>query len=674
LAWAVAEGLVVAALAFAASARPYGEIGSGPLLPRLLVFVPAFVAFPSVGVVIVTRYPTHAVGWLFIAMSVFGASGSFLESWATYILVTRSVGAELGQLLVVLAVGCCYVIGTGCWLFSLLLFPDGRLPSRRWRPVALALVLSTMLTVLSQTLTPGDLQGRPGVENPLGITASSGLLEALGAAGGVLLLLSLVAIVASLVIRLRRARGTERQQLKWFAYAGVVAAAAFLLNVTFKSWPVFGGVAEFASFTAFSLTAVIAGVAILRYRLWDIDLLINRTVVYVLLSACVIGAYVLLVGGLGALVQTGGNPAVALLATGIVAVLFQPLRERLQRGVNRFLYGERDEPYRVLSRLGQRLDATLAPEAVLPTIVQTVREALKLPYAGIALDQGGTSVLAASTGTPDAEPLRLPLAHQHERIGELVLGHRRLGEAFSPADRRLLDDLTRQAGVAVQTVRLTSDVQRSRERLVTAREEERRRLRRDLHDGLGAQLAALHVQAGVLRHLTRREPEAAEAAAAELQAEIRAAIGNIRHLVDGLRPPALDELGLVAALQEHVMQLSSVGANGQTLSIVVDAPVQLPDLPAAVEVAAYRIVQEAVTNVLRHAHAGACVVRLRMEAEHNLEVCISDDGRGVAPNAVSGVGFVSMRERAAELGGSCVVGAGVTGGTEVLVRLPVIVE
>jgi signal transduction histidine kinase len=208
-----------------------------------------------------------------------------------------------------------------------------------------------------------------------------------------------------------------------------------------------------------------------------------------------------------------------------------------------------------------------------------------------------------------------------------------------------------------------ADLQRSRERLVLAREEERRRLRRDLHDGLGAQLAALNVQAGVLRTLIQRDPAAADAAAVELRAELRASIANIRRLVYDLRPRALDELGLLAALRESATQYAAGGP-----AISVEAPENLPPLPAAVEVAVYRIVQEALANVVRHAHATRCMVQLGLDG--GLDLTVADDGTGLSPNGSAGVGLITMRERAAELGGTCVVRPGPTGGTEVRVYLP----
>jgi signal transduction histidine kinase len=368
---------------------------------------------------------------------------------------------------------------------------------------------------------------------------------------------------------------------------------------------------------------------------------------------------------LGALFQSRGNLAVSLLATGVVAVLFQPIRSRLQRGVNRLMYGERDDPYAVISRLGRRLEAALAPDMVLPTLVETIAQALKLPYAAILLQDGNGYRTAASYGSLIGEPETLPLVYQREEIGRLVLSPRSPGEGFSDADRSLLEDLARQAEVAVHAVRLTADLQSSRERLVATREEERRRLRRDLHDGLGAQLAGLNVQAGTLRRLIPRDPDAAEEVVVELREELRSAIADIRHLVYDLRPPALDDLGLVEALRRLAERY---GSEDEQLSVFVEAPEHLPDLPAAVEVAVYRITQEALTNVARHAQAHSCVVRLAVNEEVGLEIV--DDGVGIPAQRGAGVGLSSMQERASELGGSCVVEPAPKGGTQVLVRLP----
>jgi signal transduction histidine kinase len=249
----------------------------------------------------------------------------------------------------------------------------------------------------------------------------------------------------------------------------------------------------------------------------------------------------------------------------------------------------------------------------------------------------------------------------------LVLSPRARGEDFSPADRRLLDHIAREAGVAAHAVRLTADLQHSRERLVTAREEERRRIRRDLHDGLGPALASLTLKADAARNLLSNDPAAAGALLSDLKTQTQFAIADIRRLVYELRPPALDELGLVAAIHAQAAQYDGHG-DGLAISVVTTPP-DLPPLPAAVEVAAYRIVSESLTNVVRHAHARHCQVRITCDGGLRLE--IADDGVGLGATSHSGVGLQSMRERAAELGGVCLVEpAADHGGTRVLARLP----
>ena len=262
--------------------------------------------------------------------------------------------------------------------------------------------------------------------------------------------------------------------------------------------------------------------------------------------------------------------------------------------------------------------------------------------------------------------MTLPLVYQREEIGRLMLSPRSPGEGFSDADRNLLEDLARQAEVAVHAVRLTADLQHSRERLVATREEERRRLRRDLHDGLGAQLAGLNVQAGTLRRLIPSDPDAADELVVELREELRGAISDIRRLVYDLRPPALDDLGLGESLRQLAERY---GSKDGPLRVVVETSEDLPNLPAAVEVAVYRIIQEALTNVVRHASARTCVVRLAVDRDVGLEIV--DDGVGIPKERSAGVGLSSMRERAAGLGGSFVVEPAPKGGTRVLVRLPI---
>jgi signal transduction histidine kinase len=463
--------------------------------------------------------------------------------------------------------------------------------------------------------------------------------------------------------------------LLWFPY---VALSKIPQGVLHPWWDPLNGVAWWVTVTIIPLSL---GISVMRYRLWDIDILINRALVYGTLSAGIVALYVLLVGILSLFSQTTGNLLVSLLATGLIAFLIQPLRERLQRAVNRLMYGERDDPYVALSRLGRRLEVSLAPDAVLPTVVTTVREVLKLPYVAIYLQQDshGYKIVAesASPSLPiengrirvpgmNREGLCIPLIHQGETLGYIVLGPRAPNEAFSSTDLRLLDDIAPQVGVAVHAVRLTADLQRSREQLVLAREEERRRLRRDLHDDLAPTLASLGLTASTAADLISTDPTTATQLVKELQTEIRATVGNIRRLVYDLRPPTLDELGLLAAIRERAAQYSNAHDG---VHMIVDAPAELPALPAAVEVAAYRIVQEALENVSKHSQARQCAIRF---ANHDgLEIEITDDGMGLPQSITPGVGLRSMRERAEELGGSCVIERGLNKGTRVLARLPI---
>jgi signal transduction histidine kinase len=495
----------------------------------------------------------------------------------------------------------------------------------------------------------------------------------------------LASIVFAQVYRYWRVSNpVQRQQTKWVVF-GVAAAVVGFLGQQLV-FPLLGLpsvmlvlVGQTVSNLALLCIPLSIGIAILRYRLWDINLLINRTLVYGILTISVVVIYVLVVGSLGILFQTTGNLLISLVATSLVAVLFQPLRHRLQQAVNHLTYGDRDDPYKVISRLGQRVEETLTPEAVLPTIVETVAQALKLPYAAITVKQGESFTIAASYSpsgkTEDNfSPLqRLPLAYQAEQVGELVLAPRTGGATFSTADRRLLEDLAHQIGVAVHAVSLTADLhhltvdlQHSRERLVIAREEERRRLRRDLHDGIGPTLASLFQRLDTARRLVPHDPDAAIVLLDALKGQVKATIADIRRVVYALRPPVLDELGLVSAIREHAAYPQA--SNG--LHIAIEAPEEMPLLPAAVEVAAYRIVLEALTNVERHAHAHTCLVRLELIEVGVLRLDITDDGSGLPEHSRMGVGLTSMRERAAELGGECNITSEPTQGTHVWVRLP----
>ena len=496
----------------------------------------------------------------------------------------------------------------------------------------------------------------------------------------------LASVVVVQVYRYRRvSTPVQRQQTKWVVFGLSGALVGFLVVVIVEMNLPLSIIAYMVMgvllFSSLLLIPLSIGIAILRSHLWDIDLIIKRTFVYGMLTASIVGIYVLVVGYLGALFRTGGNLPISLIAAGLIAVLFQPLRELPQRSANRLLYGQRDEPYTVITGLSKLLEATLASDAVLPTIVETVAQALKLPYTAILLQQDDAFTIVASYGNQKGEPLALPLVYQRETIGKLLLAPRAPGEDFTPSDLRLLNELTHQISLAAHAVRLTADLQRSNEhlratraRLVTTREEERRRLRRDLHDGLGPTLAALTLKIGAARKLLFRDLAQVENLLLELNSDIETTVDDIRHLVYNLRPPALDDLGLVGAIHERVAHatLSREADHANDLHMEFEAPEQLPPLPAAVEVAAYRIVQEALTNVVRHAYARNCHICLSLDDGLTVEIC--DDGVGIAAEQHTGVGLRSMDERATELGGTCTVEPRASGGTRVLARLPLAKE
>jgi two-component system NarL family sensor kinase len=648
-----------------------------PLLSHQALIPLITLSYALLGGWIISRHPKHWIGWLYIItallyslMALTVGNTAFQSLSPTNPLPWSGWLNWLNRWIWVLALVLPFIL-------VLLFFPDGRLLSRRWWLLVGLTLIGLIGGMVSLALHPGPINSWyiPG-SNPYGIPGTEALFEAVLNTSGALLAFAAVGALLAVGLRFRRSKGVEREQLKWVVFTTatlfVVLASITSLITLFMSEPIVKELSIILTDLYILGIAVSISIAILRHRLYDIDLTLNRTLVYGGLTLIVMGVYVVLVGGLGLLFQAQGSWPLSLLGVGIVAIAVQPVREWLQRAVNRLMYGDRDDPYAALSRLSQRLESTFAPEAILPNIVGAVAHSLKLPYVAIALAGRSDSANASETfptvaayGSPTPDRLQLPLAYQGETIGSLIVGVR-AGEAFSPTDRRLLEDLARQVGVAAHALKLTVDLQRSREQLVTAREEERRRLRRDLHDGLGSQLAALHLRADTVRTLIPNNPSAAMAVAIELRDEIRATVTEIRRLVYELRPPALDELGLTGALRALPAQRTTVN----DLLVTINAPDPLPTLPAAVEVAAYRIAQEALTNVVRHGQARTCSIRIELADTLCLDIC--DDGVGLPTQPQTGLGLRSMRERAEELGGTCRVEANAQGGTRVTASLPLV--
>ena len=405
-------------------------------------------------------------------------------------------------------------------------------------------------------------------------------------------------------------------------------------------------------------------IAILRYGAFDLQLLINRSLVYGGATAAIALIYVILVGGAILAVHERFGFAVALLATGFVIVIAQPIRDGLQRTVNRVMYGDRDDPYQGIARLKERIETSLTGEEMLPVVIETIATSLRLPYVAIELEDEQDPTIAVARGQAPDDPVAVPLVHQSEPVGRLLVAPRVGEERLSDTDHRLLSALATQVSAAIKTMQLDEELQRSRERLVAAREEERRRLRRELHDGIGPTLAGSLLQLQAARAALSADPQRAEDLLTKLEVETREAIAAVRRVARELRPPALDALGLVGALREQAGHFSA----DPELEVELIAPPEMPPLTAAHEVAVYRIVLEALTNVVRHSSAAQSTVEL--EAGSELVVTITDDGRGVAPGAPVGVGLRSMRERAVELGGTLQVTPLPGGGTVVRASLP----
>jgi signal transduction histidine kinase len=576
--------------------------------------------------------------------------------YAYYGLFTRP-GSLPGALAAAWVSAWIWTLGfTPLFTFGLLLYPDARLPSRRWRWVAAIDGLAVLFLLVANALTPGPLANHP-VDNPLGLVAAGPALRFIDSLGFPLVLAGFALGVIALAVRWRRADpgGLERRQLSLLLVAASLVLAMVALPDS-RSTPVAAAV---LSLTVIALVPAAIGLAILRHRLYDIDVVLNRSLVYAGLTGAIVVLYSAMVWALGR--PLSGGTWVSALAIGLVGALVLPLRSGLQRLVDRAMYGDRGDPYAALSGLTTRLQSAAAPGAALPALVEAIAAALRLPYVAVETASGRRAEAGQPRGGPQET---VPLVHQRQEVGRLrVEGRDR--RAVDPRDLRLLDELARPAGAAVAAAAMADALGESRTRLVQAREEERRRLRRDLHDGVGPTLAGVALGLDLVAARLADDPAAARAMLAELKGETAAAVDDVRRLVHGLRPPALDELGLVRALRQQTDRLA---LRSPGLDIRVDSDLVLPPLSAATEVAAYRIAVEAVTNSVRHAGATSCHVQVAADGALRLEVV--DDGSGITEGTPPGVGLAAMRERAAEVGGSCTVAPVDGHGTRVLAVLP----
>jgi two-component system, NarL family, sensor kinase len=597
-----------------------------PVVP-LLAVVPIVV-----GAFVLRAHPRHPVGWLLVAHGLFVA-------------LTFAAGSQndvVDQL------------SAGAWVFLFLgpvlityLLPDGHAASPFWRRWVKGGFVGVVAFVVGAA---GDRSGfresHGGAEPPLAWLPEP-LSDALGAVGLLLVTLLIFGSVFAVRARLRRASGDERLQLLWLVWGALTVPIALLT----------GWVSHFLlddqAVGAFNVTLGLAavalpmtiGIAILRYRLFDIQVVLSRSLTYLLLVIAVVGVYALL------LLATdrffGSSTAGGLLAVGVVAVAIHPAYAWVRVRIERWVYGYRSAPHEALRLLADRAEAA-DPERLIASITETVAEALRVDRVWVSTED-----------SPSSPPVRVPLVHRGERVGDLAVAVPN-GRQLSSADIALLRDLARYVAVLVRSEQQAAELRASRSRIVGGREEERKRLRRDLHDGVGPSLAAIVLKLNAAE--SRRDELERNELLAEIRDEVRAAIGEVRRLVDDLRPPAIDEVGLLAAIRQRAAALTG------DVIFEVAGPDDLPPLPAAVEVAAYRIASEAMTNVARHAEASRA--RVAVSVDGAFELTVTDNGRGTDRSTHRGVGWTSMRERAAELGGSCTITSRAEGGLVVRAVLP----
>jgi signal transduction histidine kinase len=599
----------------------------------------------ALGALILAQESRHRLGFAFLLGGVGASCWLFATAW---IEVPPTSGRPLLQ----------WVAWLDNWVFvgllvlvtwPLLLFPDGRLPSPRWRPVAAFVFVSTAAIILLNALDPGQLTNAPEYRNPLPVPDSWTWVDALGIFGfGIP-----VAVVAGMIAVHRRARLQTGPGVRLAVWATRLLALNFVLVLVLdSSGPVYA-----ATLTgSVTLFAVATTVSVLRYRTIEVDLVLRRAFVV----AGVAGAsLIVFLAILAVVVELAGRSSAAAIAGGVaVALIAVPLRTGVTRRVDLLLYGHRDAAS-AIAQVSSELDAADAPGAAVAGLARALADALGAsatliePNRLLHLPVGGF-------GGELLEPvLERDLRHRGQPLGRLLIGARAPGERYDAADLDLVDLLARQAAPALDALRLAAELQHSREGIVNAREEERRRIRRELHDGLGSALAGIALTLEAARNSGTGDVDGLIDGALD---QTQDAVADVRRIVRDLRPQALDDLGLVGALQVHAEKLAP-------LQVAFDIDPDLAHLPAAVETALFRVACEALTNVVRHARARSCRLVLQ-GAARQIVLRVEDDGDGISPAAEPGLGIRSMRERAAELGGRLTLRPAESGGAIVEVRLP----
>lgn len=652
LPWAVLGliGVLVVVGNWLALRRPAGAV---PYSLGFAVYAATFLCPAPVGALIASRRPRHPIGWLMLAIGLVSAIGGVFDESARQLYAPRpQLGAALFIVGDVLSRVVLVLYG-----FLLLFFPDGRLPSRRWRPAVIAGVFALTAACAVDVITPGPLADYAMVtppQNPFLIPLPDLAQKIVGLALFVSIFGFLLLSIVSVVLRFRRADPELRLQLKWFALAGSFLVATFVgVNVfTPAGWapPWVGAV---LLIEAAAMAAAIA-IAILRHRLFDIDLVISRTVAYGALAGVIAAFYIAVVAGVGSLLASGSESRLflAIVATAFVAVAFQPLRARLERLANRLVYGIRAVPYEVLADFTSRLDGRENSLQLLPVMAKMLAQGTGSDAATVWLHENGREVPASSFPehqhvTPDTATRSVPLQHAGANLGRLAVV-RRSGEALSPTEERLMDGLASQAGLVLHSAGLQDELSRrmlelrqSRHRLVTAQDEARRRLERDLHDGAQQNLVSLRMKLGLATTVAREKPGSLEPLLQEMQSELGDALDSLRNLARGVYPPLLEAEGLKAALRARARQVP----------ISIDVQCGPERYPRELEGALYFCCSEALQNLTKHSRATKGSLRVWCE-DGRLCFEVGDNGRGLDPTrAKSGGGLQSIRDRLDVLGG-----------------------
>lgn len=612
---------------------------------------------------VLARHRRHPVGWTMALAGLVWASDGVGEAW-----MARGVAASPDLPLTGFATW--YVVQFGAVLISalpvvLVLYPSGRLLCGRWATlsrvtVAAAFALPTMLVLAPAEVLSTDDYEMPVATGMPSLPVPPEVYRVLLGTAQTATLLSLVLAVVIVFARQRSADPGERVQLRWLLWAAitcVLMAGASLLAPT-------GTIAEIAIVLCLAVTCASVVIGIRNPYVRDVDALIAGTLVYGLVAGVVIALDVALVALVDLLVaERISERRVTLFVLVVVLAAYGPLRTWLGTLARRLLVGRRGDRYTVVTGLAARLEEAAGVETQLPALATAVASSFRLGFVRVEVFGHAGEVLTATHGVEPTETREVPITYGGDAVGRLVLPVTGVRSMLSRRDSELLLDVVRQAAMAVRSSRLAEDLQVIRERLVTDREEDRRRIRRDLHDGLGPVLGGVAMRLDAAGNSLTSDPEGARRLIATSRQDISDALVDVRRLVHGLRPPALDDLGLLTALEQQAERVRSA-----ELAVTLSTA-GLGALPAAVEVAVYRIASEALTNAVRHASATA--IRISLTGEDGwLAVEIGDDGRGIDTTMPAGVGLHSIRERAAELGGQVEVRCPGSGGTVVSARLP----